>query len=329
MTDASAGTPAKPPVELRPALPWTPANWPSWLGAFLLTLCWLLPAKVRNNLASVAASLYSRRDSSHWRIVNINLQACFPELDEAQRRGFYRRYLAALLQSVMLTPRLWWGSAAAIQSHTRFKGIEQVDSLIASQKPVVLLISHTIALDVGMIAMAPDYDLQGFYKPFPNPVVDWLVHRSRTRFGGNPVARGNGFRAMIKGLKEGALLCYLSDEDLGAKGSVFAPFFGHRKATLAMLPRIAKNTGAVVVPMATYYNADTDAFEVHFLPQLEDYPGDDDIDNATVMNRAVEATVRLSPEQYLWKLKYFRTCPDGGEGRYRRIERGELSVRDL
>lgn len=59
---------------------------------------------------------------------------------------------------------------------------------------------------------------------------------------------------MIRGLREGKSLCYLSDEDLGHEGSVFAPFFGNSKATLAMLPRIARATDAVVIPMTTYYD---------------------------------------------------------------------------
>ncbi|MEE9321717.1 MAG: lipid A biosynthesis acyltransferase [Granulosicoccus sp.] len=313
----------------QPKIPLSPRTWPSWLGAGALTLVWLLPARLRNGFAAALARHYSRHNTSQRRTAEINFQACFPELDDNARRAFFTRYLTAMMQSVFLTPRLWWGSALSIQKYARYHGIDYVDAARAVDQPVVLLVSHTVALDVGMIAMSPDYPLQGFYKPFDNPVVDWLVHRSRTRFGGYPVARGNGFRAMIKGLKSGAILCYLSDEDLGPKGSVFAPFFGHQKATLAMLSRIVKNTNAVVIPMASYYNAEDDRFDVHFLAPLKDYPCETDVLSATKMNEAVEATVRLNPEQYLWKLRLFRTCPDGGGSRYRRIESGEMTPADL
>ena len=309
--------------------PLAPRTWPSWLGAGALTLAWLTPGWIRNPLAAAVARRYARRPSKHRRIVEVNVRACLPELDAATRRRFIERYFVHLVQSTLLAPRLWWGSADAVRRSVRWHGREHVDDALAAGRPVVLLISHTVALDVGMIAMSPDYPLQGFYKPFDNPVVDWLVRRSRTRFGGNPVARGNGFRAMIRGLGDGALLCYLSDEDLGREGSVFAPFFGRTKATLAMLPRIARRAAAVVVPMATFHDAASDRFDVHFLAPLADYPSDDAVADATTMNRAIEATVRLAPEQYLWKLRLFTTCPAGGRGRYRRIERGELTPGEL
>ena len=309
--------------------PLAPRTWPSWLGAGALTLAWLTPGWIRNPLAAAVARRYARRPSKHRRIVEVNVRACLPELDAATRRRFIERYFVHLVQSTLLAPRLWWGSADAVRRSVRWHGREHVDDALAAGRPVVLLISHTVALDVGMIAMSPDYPLQGFYKPFDNPVVDWLVRRSRTRFGGNPVARGNGFRAMIRGLGDGALLCYLSDEDLGREGSVFAPFFGHDKATLAMLPRIVRATGATVLPMATYYDHRDGAYEVHFQEPLEPYPSGDSVADATRMNAAIERSVRERPEHYLWKLALFRTCPAGGPSRYQQILDGRLTVEEL
>ena len=309
--------------------PLAPRTWPSWLGAGALTLAWLTPGKLRNPLAAALARRFARRDTRHRRIAEINVRACFPELDASAREALLERYFTRLVQSSLLTPRLWWGTAAQIRRSARWHDREHVDDALAAKRPVVLLISHTVALDVGMIAMSPDYPLQGFYKPFENPVVDFLVRRSRTRFGGVPVARGQGFRAMVRGLEGGSLLCYLSDEDLGREGSVFAPFFGRTKATLAMLPRLVRRSGAVVVPMATLYDPEHDRFDVHFLPPLADYPSGDAVADATRMNRAIETTIRLDPAQYLWKLRLFTTCPEGGRGRYRRIERGELTPGEL
>ena len=307
----------------------SPRTWPSWLGAGLLTLMWLLPAAVRNGFALGLAHVYCRRQSPKQRIVDINLQLCFPDLDAGARQALYLRYQTALLRVVFLSPRLWWGSAASLDRHCSFHGQHYLDQALADNQAVVLSVSHTLALDVGMIAMSPNYPLQGFYKPFENPVLDWLVRRSRTRFGGVPMARGEGFRAIIQGLKRGAILCYLTDEDLGRKGSVFAPFFGHQKATFAMLPRIVKHTSAVVIPMATYYDAKQDRFHTRFFEPLANYPTDDKIDNATRLNASIEATVRHQPDQYLWKLRLFRTCPAGGHSRYRQIERGELTLDDV
>jgi len=321
---------AAPPAERDPASPpLGVATWPSWLAAGVLSLLGGLPNGVRHALARAAATLAMRTGARARRRLDINLQACFPELDADGRRAFERRYRTALFDAVLRAPLLWWGSPARLERHTRFDGKAHLDEALASGRPVVLLVSHTVALDGGMISMSPRYPLQGFYKPFPNPVLDWLVRRTRTRFGGHPVARGKGFRAMIKGLRSGKLLCYLSDEDLGAEGSVFAPFFGHAKATLAMLPRIVRATDALVVPMATYYDHRSGAYEVRFEAPLAPYPSDDPIADATRMNAAIERSVRERPEQYLWKLALFRTCPDGGVSRYQQILDGRLTPSGL
>jgi len=306
-----------------------PRTWASWLGAVGLSLLCALPAGLRNALAERVAKAYLRRPSKHRQIASVNLAACFPEMDEAARQELLERYFSRLLQTLMQSPRLWWGAERDIRERVRWHGREHLASARAGDKPVILLISHTVALDAGMLALSPDFPMHGIYKPFPNPVVDWLTQRARSRFGGDPVARGSGFRSMIRGLQNGSLLCYLSDEDLGREGSVFAPFFGRTKATLAMLPRLVKKSGAVVLPMATMYDPADDRFDVYLLAPLVQPLDADEVANATRMNEAIEATVRIAPEQYLWKMRLFATCPDGGSGRYRRLESGELSPQDL
>ena len=327
----SSSAPA-PPLSSPPAAsspPLGPSTWPSWLGVGALSLLATLPNGARHLVARGATAVAMRVSGRERRRIDVNFRACFPELDAAGRLALERRYRVALFDAVLRMPLLWWGSAERLERNLVTHGKARLDEALAAGTPVVLLISHTVALDGGMIAMSPRYALQGFYKPFPNPVLDWLVRRSRTRFGGVPFARGNGFRAMIRGLQEGKILCYLSDEDLGREGSVFAPFFGHRKATLAMLPRIARKTGATVIPMATYLDHRSGAWEVHFDAPLAPYPSGDAVADAALMNAAIERSVRARPEQYLWKLALFRTCPDGGRSRYRRIETGELSPEEL
>jgi len=171
--------------------------------------------------------------------------------------------------------------------------------------------------------------LQGIYNPIKNPVLDYLVLRGRHRFGAVPLSRGSGFRQLIKGLKAGQIMCYLCDEDYGAQGSVFAPFFSHQKATLAMLPRLVEKTNALVVPMIAHHDSDNDGVDVHLFEPLQAYPTGDAVHDAGIMNEAIANTIRLQPAQFTWKLRIFKTCPDGGDTRYGQVTRGDISVNDL
>jgi len=312
--------------------PLGPGTWLSWIGAAFLSLLSILPLVVQRALAHTLAFAYVRgfgKNGRHVRTVHINLRACFPEQDEVARAKLVQRYFFTLVMVVMHIPKQWWRGEDYFRSHRICSGMEAVNAARADDVPCVFLISHTVALDIGMISLSVDYPFTGFYKPFKNPVVDWLVRRSRLRFGGKPFARGDGFRSIIRNLKDMDILCYLCDEDYGVDASVFAPFFNHQKATLKMLPKIVRLTKASVFPMATYFDTQTGKFEIRIQPALTHYPNGDDLIDATTINAAIEHSVRHAPEQYLWKLQLFRSCPKGGDSRYLQVARGELQPENM
>lgn len=314
---------------MKPSLPLAPRHWISWLAVVVLTVVWLMPRVLRNAVATTAARFMLKRDNATNRAVSINLEACFPALSGDVRQAIFERYIALHLQAMMLTPRNWWGSNRSIIKSSRLHNQHVLDDAVREGKAVVLLVTHSAGLDAGLLAVAPHYPLQGIYNPLDNPVFDWLVYRARHRFGAKPISRGSGLRQLIKGLNNGAIMCYLGDEDLGAEGAVFAPFFSNSKATLTMLPRIVGKTNAVVIPMIAHHDSDHDHVDVHFFDALSDYPSNDAVKDATTMNNAIANTVRLQPAQFTWKLRLFKTCPNGGGTRYGQIERGELNVQDL
>ncbi len=309
--------------------PLQPATWPSWIAAGCLTLLSVLPAVMRNGIARVFAKLFGLLNNSNKRVFNINLQACFPDLSESERQAFYVDHLTALIQTAFLLPRYWWRVLERMPVKTLIIDKHHIDQVKASGQQAIMLTSHTVALDSGLRALAPLYPLEGIYKPFENPVLEYLVMRGRRRFGTEPHARGDGLRALLKKVSAGAVMVYLSDEDLGTDGSVFAPFFKHQKATLAMLPRLVRRSGAAVVPMYSFYDAKTDTIKVQFLPPIAGYPADDEIHSATLMNSAIEQSIALCPKQYLWKMRLFRSCPNGGISRYQQVINGDLTPEDI
>lgn len=310
-------------------VPLAPNTWLSWLAVGLLGVVRWLPRPARNALSVGIARLAMRRNTATNRAVNINLQACFPDFDIAIRNAIFERYLALHLQAYFLLPRNWWGRDQTIVSTARLHNQHYLDDALKTKRPVVLLVTHSAALDAGLLAIAPNYPLQGIYNPIKNPVLDYLVLKGRNRFGAEPLSRGSGFRQLIKGLHDGQLMCYLCDEDYGAQGSVFAPFFSRQKATLAMLPRIVEKTNALVVPMIAHHDSDNDAVDVHLFEALQNYPSGDAVVDATTMNDAIANTIRLQPAQFTWKLRLFKTGENIEGSRYAQIERGEIKPNDL
>ena len=115
---------------------------------------------------------------------------------------------------------------------------------------------------------------------------------------------------MIKSLKSGQPFYYLPDMDLGARDSVFAPFFGVQAATITALSRIARLPRGIV-PCVTRQLPGGAGYVVRFYPAWADFPSGDLPADAQRMNAFIEARVREMPEQYYWLHKRFKTRPPG------------------
>jgi len=59
-------------------------------------------------------------------------------------------------------------------------------------------------------------------------------------------------------------------------------------------------------------------YQVILQPMLNQFPGEDEVENATKINQLIEQQVRQAPEQYLWVHRRFKDRPDGATSFYLR-----------
>ena len=103
-----------------------------------------------------------------------------------------------------------------------------------------------------------------------NRVFDEFLLRVRSRFNGTRmIARNDGVKAILRGYREGFSLQLSPDMDLGARDSIFVPFFGVPAATVTALSRMSRLTGAPIVP-AVIRQLDGSAGYVHRGPRARD-----------------------------------------------------------
>jgi KDO2-lipid IV(A) lauroyltransferase len=100
--------------------------------------------------------------------------------------------------------------------------------------------------------------------------------------------------------------------DYGPSDAIFVPFFGMPAATISGLSRIAKATGAVVVPCIT--RQESGGYVARFYPAWDNYPTGDIEADTRRMNAFIEDRIREMPEQYFWVHKRFKTQPEGKRG---------------
>jgi KDO2-lipid IV(A) lauroyltransferase len=280
------------------------------IGLACIWLLHFLPLSILSRLGSALGTLLYWVAGARRRVVLLNLQFCFPELDEAERRALARRHFRAFARSVIEHGILWWGSKASVEALVQIESLEHWR--ILDGRPVILLAPHFIGLDMGGIRLAADYRLNSVYSRQKNAAFDEILIHGRTRFGQTTLfARQDGIRPMVKSLKNGEPFYYLPDMDLGMRDSVFAPFFGKPAATITGLSRIAQLAGAVIVPCITRQLPDGAGYVVRLYPAWTDFPSGDLEADARRMNAFIEARAREMPEQYYWLHKRFKTRPPG------------------
>ncbi len=293
-----------------------PRHWHLWLlfGGFYL-FSWL-PLAIIDGFAELLAALAYRKNRKRVHYATVNLSLCFPHKSQAEIATLVRQHFSCQMKSVMHYGLIWWAPAWRLRRLVRLQGVEHIAQARAQGHQVIALTSHSVGLEFAVNALSRQYACSGMYKSMKNPLIDYLVARGRTRFGVRAYRREQGFRALIRDTRNGRLMIYLGDEDLGEQHSVFAPFFGVPKATLPVLGRLAKQCRAVVVPCISCYDPRARRYTVKLFPAMEALSADDERQSAMQMNRAIEQTVRECIVQYFWTLRLFKTRPPGEEAVY-------------
>ena len=240
-----------------------------------------------------------------------NLRLCFPGLPEAERRALAKKIFQVFARSFLERGILWWSPASRIRSYIRVEGLEHYTAAQA-QGPVILLVPHFIALEVGWSWLTQQGNLVSVYSNQKSPYFNKRLLDGRLRFGASQLySRQQGIRPIVKAMRAGLPFYYLPDQDLSTRDGIFVPFFGVPAATLTSVPRLAEMTGAKIVPLIIKMLPGGAGYEVKFYPAWENYPTGDLSADTRRMNEFIEQRVREMPEQYFWLHKRFKTRPEG------------------
>lgn len=284
------------------------------LTRIALAVLWslhFLPQALLARIGELAGLLLMALARERRNVVRTNLGLCFPELPQRERTRLARAHFRALGRALAETSIAWWSNADRVRKLATIEGMEHFDQA-SRAGPVIVLAPHFVGVEILAIRLSIEEDAQSMYSHQKNEVFDRFLVSRRTRF--RPIrlaSRQDGIKQVIRGLKARLPLFFLPDMDFGPRDAVFVPFFGVPAATIDAVPRLARLTGAIVVPVLIGQNAAGNGYTIRFLPPWKDYPGDDILADTARMNRFIEECVKAMPEQYYWVHKRFKTRPPG------------------
>jgi KDO2-lipid IV(A) lauroyltransferase len=279
-----------------------------WLGYAWMRLVVRLPFGAQGALGRALgrgafALLPARR-----RIASRNLEACLPHLPAAERERILARHFEALGLSLVEMAMGWFGDPEAVRNRVRIDGAEHLAAALAKNRGVILFSAHFTTFEFYWPALKPLCPkLCGMYKDQRNPVMNRIMNEGRGRYFDVLFAKDN-VREMLRCLRANAVVWYASDQSYGGKGSVLLPFFGVPAMTNTAIGRIARMSGAAVLPYF-FRRIDDDHYVANIGAPLEGIPSGDEVADMGRLTRLLEDYIRLCPEQYWWIHQRFKGRP--------------------
>jgi lipid A biosynthesis (KDO)2-(lauroyl)-lipid IVA acyltransferase len=293
-----------------------PRYWPIWFVLLLSIALAYLPVRLRAGLGDGVGWLLCRIDSRAVRIAQKNLSLCYPQLMDEERHRLLRDHFRIAAHLLLGYGQLLVRSWRHLRQQFDIQGLENVERAVAEGRHIILLSPHFLAIEYAGQCLTHEHAMVSMVRLHSNPLMDWIVTRLRTRYGGEGCGHNANLLSLVKATRSGRWFIYFPDEDRGAENSLFIPFCGIPKATMPLLGKLAESCRATVIPMLAFYSPGRRRFSIEFLEPVRDFPTGDKAQDALRMNRLIEEMVHRDPAQYLWTAKIFRTRPPGEPGFY-------------
>jgi KDO2-lipid IV(A) lauroyltransferase len=287
-----------------------PRFWLMWIFIGLLRLAALLPYTTQLKMGRNLGRLLKRILPSRRRIVDTNLELCFPDKTLQERHDLRDHNYENLGVSILEMAMCWWWKPQQLKPLVEVHGLENVENCLRKGQGVLLLSGHFTSLEIGGRLLSLVLPFQAMYRPQKNPLFDSLLYQKRKGYLVDIIPRKNT-RRMIKGIKNLIPTWYAPDQDFPRERNAFAPFFGIQTATITASARLTKSSGAAILPFYPERKKDGSGYILWIKPALENFPSGNDITDATIINESIEKYVRLIPDQYMWLHKRFKTRPPG------------------
>jgi KDO2-lipid IV(A) lauroyltransferase len=282
-----------------------PRYWPTWLALGTLRLFEPLPFAALIGLGRAIGVLLTLLPLAFVRIARRNLELCFPEKSAAEREAILRAHFHSIGIGLFETAMSWWSSDERIRKLSTLEGAEHLQAALANGKGVILLSAHFTTLEIGARALTARGPTNIMYRPTSNLVLERFLSRNRSKHAKRAIPRDD-IRTLIAALKGNEAVWYAPDQAYRKKGAEMVPFFGIAAATNTATSRLARMTGAAVLPYFVERLSGSKGYRMTILPALDNFPSDDPARDALRFNELIEAHVRHVPDQYLWIHRRFK-----------------------
>ena len=298
--------------------PLHPRTYPTWASIILLRLVSYLPYRIMMAIGSLIGLIALSTMSSRKRIAEINLKLCFPQKSDTERSELLTENFKSMGKGLMEVAIAWWWSDERIKSlQIETKGLEHLNS----SNGTIFLTAHFSSLELSARLLGQHAESYAMYRPHTNEVLQYHYEKYRSKYSLGIISRDD-VRSMVKALKHNKGIWFAPDQNFARKGFLFSSFFGIPSATNPATSRFAEITGANIIPFQLIRSPK--GYKLYYENKLTDFPSGSLQKDTDIINLIFQNWVSLSPTQYNWIHRRFKTQPTGDKPPYSKTNRFNL-----
>jgi len=182
----------------------------------------------------------------------------------------------------------------------KFYGKENMDAAFAKGKGVIFVISHLGPWEcLSFMPNLLKYPCSVIARPIRNPLVYKWIWGLRESTSLININKNKSIKKVLSELKRNHLVGVAIDQWPGREGTE-SQFFGQDTLTTSIPARLARKTGAALVP-GYCIRVDSGYYEIHLKPEIPLSETESwEVDTTNILNQQLEKDILTHPEQWTW-----------------------------
>ncbi len=219
--------------------------------------------------------------------------------------GLRRAAVGETGKTLLELPAVWLRShAQSAALVTQVQGWELIENALRQGRGLILLTPHLGCWEISAQYFSLHHPLTVMYRPPKVGLLGPLMREGRDREMMKSVpADLSGVRALFRALQRGEAIGMLPDQVPGVGEGEWTPFFGRPAYTMTLAMRMAESTGAPVLIACAERLGSGRGYRIR-IEALPEAQGRESPQRR--MNRALEALIAATPEQYLWAYNRYK-----------------------
>ena len=197
----------------------------------------------------------------------------------------------------------------------KFDGLEHLEKALERGRGVLALSGHLGNWELPLpMVNRHGPEMYVVYKELKHAAGETFRRMIRDDRGVHGISRHGAARAVFKALKENAMVGFVLDQNMTADEGIFVDFFGMPACTMPGLAVLAERSGATVLPVCCYRDANDWNHHMRFGAPIELESGAQDRNANAKTNTArftleLERMIQERPAQWIWMHKRWKTRP--------------------